>query len=429
MSGLNSLVKQFTADYLTIWWDTAIDFPDLVSKINNPHERLTRQKANEKELNQWFKDVIRDMKRMQNTGIEHLVLLEKFKISFRKLGTEYFALTSGTENLAILEDFYPVTDEFIREAKKFDFGVANEDIFQAVRNVWIMNSLQVLFGRTIEYSQSILAYSMLYPYTDNYLDDLRIPIEVKVGFNVRLKNYLDGIATEPLNEQERKIFDLIRKIEGQYPRLEYPVVYESLLAIHSAQRKSLLQQSFKSSPYEADILGISFEKGGCSVLADGYLVAGDLVPEAARIIFGMGVLLQLIDDLEDTQTDFRNGQMTIFSQTLTKWPLDKITNRLFRLIDRILDSSTYFTATPQARALQELTRKSCIQLVCTAIAGNEQFYTADYLSNLEAYTPFRLTFLRKLKPRLRRELAFLNKTGLHRRSFCNFGLRRFDGVK
>jgi hypothetical protein len=270
---------------------------------------------------------------------------------------------------------------------------------------------------------------MLYPYTDNYLDDLRIPIEVKMGFNVRLQNNLNGISTEPFNEQERKIFDLIRKIEGQYPRLEYPGVYESLLAIHSAQRKSLLQQSFKSSPYEADILGISFEKGGCSVLADGYLVAGDLVPKAAHIIFGLGVFLQLIDDLEDAQTDFQNGQMTIFSQTLTKWPLDNITNRLFRLIDRILELSPYFTATPQARELQVLTRQSCIQLVCTAIAGNKQFYTADYLSNLEAYMPFRWAYLRKLKPRIKRELAFLNKTGLSRMPFCNGGLRRFDGVK
>jgi len=94
----------------------------------------------------------------------------------------------------------------------------------------------------------------------------------------------------------------------------YPQVFERLLAIHRAQGKSLQQLRRNPTPQQIDVLGISFEKGGASVLADGYLVAGSLTAAQRECIFGFGVLTQLMDDLEDLPHNLANRFLTIFSQ-------------------------------------------------------------------------------------------------------------------
>ena len=67
---------------------------------------------------------------------------------------------------------------------------------------------------------------------------------------------------------------------------------------------------------------ISVEKGGTSVLADAYLVCGNLDTELSDLMFGFGFVLQLIDDLQDAKEDCNNNHMTVFSQELNKERLD-----------------------------------------------------------------------------------------------------------
>ena len=105
----------------------------------------------------------------------------------------------------------------------------------------------------------------------------------KLAFNHRFQRRLQGEDVRPANAYEATISQLVGMIESQWDRARYPQVYESLLAIHAAQARSLGLVAPGASPYELDVLGISFEKGGTSVLADGYLVAGWLTPEQARV--------------------------------------------------------------------------------------------------------------------------------------------------
>jgi hypothetical protein len=67
--------------------------------------------------------------------------------------------------------YLDVAEEFIRAAKKEDPQLKNEEIFQAMRNIWIMNSLQIFWGLPLKMTPSVYAYSMLYPYTNNFLDN------------------------------------------------------------------------------------------------------------------------------------------------------------------------------------------------------------------------------------------------------------------
>lgn len=72
--------------------------------------------------------------------------------------------------------FIRTTREFVENLKTFDPDLKIENVYQALRNVWIMNSLQIYLNLPIEYSDAIFAYSLIYPYTDNYLDDSLLSI-------------------------------------------------------------------------------------------------------------------------------------------------------------------------------------------------------------------------------------------------------------
>lgn len=48
---------------------------------------------------------------------------------------------------------------------------------------------------------------------------------------------------------------------------------------------------------ELETLTVYLAKGGASVLADGYLVAGKLTKDQEYFLFGYGAYLQLLDDI------------------------------------------------------------------------------------------------------------------------------------
>jgi len=297
------------------------------------------------------------------------------------------------------EGFINSTRMFIENVKKFDPSIKIEDIYQALRNVWIMNSLQIYLNLDIKHSDAIFAYSMIYPYTDNLLDDESESMEGKLSLSRNLKDWLEGRDSPYRNQQEEKIFKLTKIIEKQYAKDLYPDVYRSLLAIYNAQIKSLLQQKKHSLPYETDILDISFEKGGTSVLADGYLVNGNLENSQAEFCFGFGVFLQLADDIQDVAVDEESSHMTIFSQTAGKYNLDKLANKLFNYISRVADLKLDNQAS-NIKILKELILRNCYYLVMESIGKNRKYYSQEYVEKIQSHFPVRFFYLKKLRKKL-----------------------------
>jgi hypothetical protein len=249
---------------------------------------------------------------------------------------------------------------------------------------------------------------MLYPYSDNYLDDPTISPEAKAAFNERLARRLAGESVAPGNARERIVHDLVGMIERQFDRTRHPQVFESLLAIHRAQGKSVRLLRRQASPYEIDVLGISLEKGGTSVLADGYLVSGSLSQAQEEFLFGWGAFLQLADDLQDTAGDRQDGLLTVFSQTATHWPLDGLTNRAFQFGARVLERLACFDAPgPDSVALKELMVRSATMLLIDAAGRAGRFHTRRYLRDLEVHSPFRFSFLARARQRLARKRVSL----------------------
>jgi hypothetical protein len=309
---------------------------------------------------------------------------------------------------ALLSDgFRPALQAFPVAARRFDPELSPAAIYQAARNAITMHCLQRLLGVPVSATPSTLAYSLLYPYTDNYLDDPSVGAEEKRAFGSRLTERLAGATLEPVGWHEGQIFRLVGMIEGQFERKAYPNIFASLLAIHAAQQRSLslLHASPPVTPRE--IVRISFEKGGTSVLTDGYLVAGALDPAQAECLFGLGIFLQLRDDLEDVGDDRTSGLRTVFSSV--DGPLDEGVARALAVGRAVLDRLECFSS-PSAAAVRALMASSLSLTLTDAAASSPARFSAGYLAKLEAHSPFRLESLTAQRLRVSRAQGSL--TGL-----------------
>lgn len=276
-----------------------------------------------------------------------------------------------------------------------------ENIYQAMRNVWIMNSLQIFMAKEIDCSNSMFAYSMLYPYSDNINDDATGTIAQKLTINDNFRQWLEGKNPHYHNDNEQKIYLLVKMIEQQFPRSQFAGVFQSLLAIFNAQIKSLIQQQAHSDRDGANILDISLEKGGTSVLADGYLISGTIDANQQDFCFGYGAFLQFADDIQDVDDDSEKGHLTLFSQYAKNNYLDEPANKLFNYMSAVVDS--HLSASADQR-LRELILKNCYFMVQEAIGKNATFYSQQYIQRIEAHFPFSFSHFKTVKQRLKQIL-------------------------
>ena len=303
------------------------------------------------------------------------------------------ALDLDDAHLKLLVEGFPhLARSLAEQARRFDPALSATDIFQASRNVWTAAGLQVLLGQRLELTPAIFAYSLLYPYTDNLLDDPNASADSKSAFNRRFRARLEGESPQPANQRECKVWALVDRIESQYNRVRFPDVYRSLLAIQNAQERSVGLRREAELPPDEVVQGV-FAKGGTSVLADGYLAAGLLTREQEDFAFGWGVLLQLADDLQDVDEDLAAGIATIFSKTSSE-PLDTITNRVFEFGDLVFAGLDSFQS-PGAEPLKQLIRQSASILLLTAAGAAHELHTRRYAQEIERYSPFRFGFVRE----------------------------------
>lgn len=301
----------------------------------------------------------------------------------------------------ITNDFVYLGAEFSRQARRFDGHLGMEETFQACRNAWTAGGLQALLGVPITITPSILGYSLLYPYSDNYLDSKSVSAGQKSRFSARFRRRLCGETTAPLNDREAAIWASVALIEAQYPRAEFPRVYESLLAIHRAQEQSMVQAREFGDCTPEELLRISFAKGGTSVLADAYLVSGDLEECDAELAFDWGAVLQLGDDLEDVRGDLRHGSSTLFTQAVrARKPLDSLAAQLLNFSEQTALRMNRFAH--GSATLKNLLRVSWRSIVLSGIANSAEFFSPTFLDQVEAQSPFRFDFLRARNKQLAR---------------------------
>ncbi len=283
-------------------------------------------------------------------------------------------------NQSLNGDYAQATEQFMKRARLLWPEMPNTDIFQALRNVWIMIAIQIIAKRPVTLTDAMFAYSMLYPLTDNVIDHPDLTEEEKKAFVMRLGMRLKGMPIEHVSTHEKDAFDMVTLIESTFDRRLYPDVYTSIFLIHDAQKKSIAQQY--STLDTRDLMQLSFEKGAASVVADGYLVLGVLTEDFLEFLTAYGVVLQLADDLQDIETDSSNGHKTLFNTMPSPSHLAEITENLSALSYEILEKIPTQDAQLKAQ-MSTLLGKSMQVLICDAIQTHEKLYPKSFYKRVD----------------------------------------------
>jgi hypothetical protein len=399
ITDVQTMIPDFVEKYRTIWWSKGSELPHFDRTFSD-----SQQKDFERKLDHETSNLINATKK-RSQNLENMDLFQQnARLTITRLAEEMFLLEPSEFQIVEEAGLYNAAIDFFRMAREFDPDIPFSDIYQAGRNAITANLIQLLLGLPVQITPSLFAYSMLYPYTDNYLDDAGISFEEKKSFNKRFRRRLMGEMVETANKNEKNINSLIVMIESEWDRNVYPLVYQSLLAIHSAQCKSLDLVSSDLSPYEKDILGITFEKGGTSVLADGYLAAGTLTYDQAYTLFGFGAFTQLMDDMEDISTDLKEQRASLFSISAPYWKLDNLCNRFFHFGRETINHLNMF----DGKYVPELTGliTKCIDPVLLGSLSNSLVYfPRPFIQELESHLPFRFKAIAKLRGKINQHRA------------------------
>ncbi len=266
----------------------------------------------------------------------------------------------------------------MRKARRFDPDLPDAEIEQALRNLWVFNSIQFYLGKPVSLTPSAFAYSLIYPYTDNCLDEqeettLRKQTLAPVAF-VRAFGAPGGHGRLPVRS-----YRLIACTDPQRASPVPPSRRASKSPGHpSAQKKATHLCGTGAGRTEHALVPLTVEKGGASVLVDGFL-AGRPSSAQAEAIFGYGVLLQLVDDLQDLQEDVECGHSSPFSRAIRHGTLEGITNRLFNLTG-IIARQLKSPESPLNDQIAALVERSCTLLIQHAIARHAHHYRKGYLT-------------------------------------------------
>ncbi len=198
-------------------WNCCAVQPALTARRFTPQEQRKREDAYEDGL----RAVEQEAKRAPRTRTERLRAQRRIVAVFPRFAS--IALGMDDSAIQLLTDsFIPAGTRVAQWARRFDATLSVPDIIQSCRNAWTACGLQPLLGDRIGITPSILGYSLLYPYSDNYLDDQKISSAEKLQFSERFRDRLCGLPISPRNHNETAVWALVQLIENQYPRLRYP---------------------------------------------------------------------------------------------------------------------------------------------------------------------------------------------------------------
>jgi hypothetical protein len=389
--GLRDRLVPLREACLDAWHTTRSELPRLGPEIGR-----WRQWQNARATTRLIDEIALRFEHHPEHTSEQQAWREKLRATLQEFGERHFGWPDGYRRLLFGDAFYESSVTFARRARAFDSTLRLDDLWQAMRNVWIGNNLQMLLGLPVHLTRGLFAYSMLYPVTDNVLDATDRSPESKRTFNDRLGQRLHGCHVLARDTSESDAFNLVGQIEQEFPRQGCDDVWESILAIHRGQIDSLRQHG-RQLP-ESELGEISFAKGGASVLADLYLIVGDATPEQEQFAFGYGVFLQLLDDLQDVAADRAAGHHTLFTLAAEAGDLDNLTARLMNFIDVVLERERA-GASAETNDCLDLIRRNCHCMLAAVMSAQPALFSRRFRRSVERQWPLSFRAMRRLRRR------------------------------
>lgn len=276
---------------------------------------------------------------------------------------------------------------FMKKVRMDAPELSKEDMGQAARNYIVYLMFKEIHHDTAYFSEACYGYSMLYPFTDNYIDNISCSKEEKCRYNSFIRDYLKGSAPVPASAYDEKTMYFL-SLAGKAKSIESSCpASELLLMMLEAQEESLQQQSMDTSLDYERRLGISLFKGGISVLIDRFYVEKELTKEDMIFYLGFGFFLQLADDLQDIKEDSNNGHQTLFTLNLSAKAEEKLVNKLFFFITALC------SAFPAGnKVFLDFVLTNCYQLILMGVQKSREYFSEAYITQLAEYYPVSFTY-------------------------------------
>lgn len=285
--------------------------------------------------------------------------------------------------------------EFLSKAREFAKELTFSDIGQAARNYMVYMMFKEMNHINTGFSEACFGYSMLYPFTDNYIDNTNLSSAEKVTYNNIIREKIKGEPVNTESSHERKTCKLLDFIDANYNRITDNSIHTLLLMMLEAQEISMTQQK-KNNLSEADRLHISIYKGGISVLIDRYLINMALTEEDIIFYLSFGFFLQLADDLLDISEDIKSGSQTIFTLDTSREHLENLINKLFNYVHCLFNNYK-----SRNEKFKNFILSNCYLLILYGVSENRDSLSPTYLKVLEHYFPVRFMFLENIKNSLK----------------------------
>jgi len=304
------------------------------------------------------------------------------------LSTETIIGTHQFLNQQTLDSFQEELTKFLRSARQFSPELSIDGIGQAIRNYIVYLMFDELNQMNHVFNTACFGYSMLYPFTDNYLDSDEYSDEEKKQYNQMIQDKIEGNVIHPNSIHQKKTCDLLQAIESKYPRDYDSTISNLLLMMLEAQEDSLLQQNTTSTLTYEERLDVSVYKGGISVLIDRFFVEKEITEEDLIFYLEFGFFLQLADDLRDIDEDSNNCNQTIFTLDFRFEEQEKIVNKMLHFLHKIMASYQ-----ADNNIFKDFILSNCYQLIYLSVAGSKCFFSKEYLDQLENYLSVTFLFL------------------------------------
>jgi hypothetical protein len=370
------------------WLKVSSSFPDFLSVVSNEIKSQNEQ---------YVATISNDFQKQLKTFPGFIIGRKKWKketylliedILYNETILNIHSYLENHELLALQKEL----TEFLSLVRNFSPDLTFEGIGQALRNYIVYAMFKQLNGTPSGINKACFGYSMLYPFTDNYIDNPNYSFSEKSKYNKLIRNKIKGQLVNPTTLHQQKTCQLLQEIENLYPRESCADIYSLLLLMLEAQENSLKQQDNESFLNWEERLDISLYKGGISVLIDYYFVNNNMSENDMRFYLSFGIFLQLADDLQDIKEDYDKGGKTLFTVDLHYKAEEELVNKMFHFIYYIM----HLYKAPN-ETFKNLLLSNCYQLIYMSIADSSEYFSEDYLHKLEQFVPFSFSFLTDMK--------------------------------
>lgn len=382
-----------THEIRTAWEDQPTCFPTFLKENADIFPQIApgQKKENEALIQEFSQKVQKKLHQKPKTKEAQNALAQELELDFMDfLGREKILSLSCWMAPELLDAFKREAKHFTESVRAFDETLRPAQIWQALRNYFIYAMILDMQGKKQHAGEPILAYSLLYPYTDNYIDDAQISKQEKDRYNRMIALKLKGGPAAPHNTLEEKTCRLLDMILEAYDGPKQKKIAETLLQLLEAQSRSIVQQ--QTDVTEEQILEISIRKGSTSVLADYLFAATDWTEYEEKFYLKFGFVLQLVDDLQDIEEDNASGSHTLMTEADRHQQLEQYVNRLLWFTWNVIRDFA-----PVNPALKRFVLKNCVEISLLSAAMNQLFFSKKYVEELETYLPFSVDFLKKMK--------------------------------